>query len=305
MNVPTKLITAILGIAFAGTGWAQQCTQTSDFMSLACSAEVIDDFWEEFARCRNLVGVSNVQDCWADAQETRMEEAESCEEVRDARNEICDLVGDTAYNPNIDPDNFLSIDDAVANPNPFFPLIPGTTWIFENEDEVITVTVLDETREILGVDCFIVRDLVTEDGESIEDTDDYYAMDVDGNVWYFGEIAQNFEDGFLVDIEGSFTAGVEGAKPGIIMLADPMPGDGYRQEYFLGDAEDAGEVLSLSGDESVEIADCNGQCLVISDINPNEPDVEENKYYVAGIGLILELDLEDGERTELVEIINP
>jgi hypothetical protein len=270
--------------------------------------EIRDDFWEEFARCRNLTGVETVQDCWADVSDSYMEDLESCSEVKDARNEICDLVGDTAYNPSIDPDQFLSPEETAASPNALFPLIPGTVWIYEAEEdeEIITVTVLADTREIMGIECLSVRDVVTDlEGETIEDTIDWYAQDVEGNVWYFGEIAQNFEDGFLTDVEGSFVAGVEGAKPGIIMLANPMVGEAYRQEFFLGDAEDAGEALSVAGDESTVAADCNGACAVISDINPLEPETEEYKYYVPGIGVIVEIDLIEGGRVELVEVINP
>ena len=119
----------------------------------------------------------------------------------------------------------------------------------------------------------------------------------------FGEIAKNYEDGELVDLEGSWEAGVDGAKAGIIMKADPQVGDVYRQEFFLGDAEDMGEVLSLSGDETVPAADCDNECLVTKDYTPIEPDVEENKYYAPGVGPILEVDVETGERVELVNHI--
>jgi hypothetical protein len=144
---------------------------------------------------------------------------------------------------------------------------------------------------------------VDEDGEVIEDTFDWYAQDKDGNVWYFGEIALNFEDGQLVDIEGSWTAGVDGAKAGIIMKARPAVGDVYRQEFFLGDAEDMGEVLSVKASASVPApgASCDGDCLLTRDWTPLEPDAEEEKSYAPGIGPILEVNPETKERVELVE----
>lgn len=315
------LLLAMFALVAAGAAWGQQCTRTSDFMEVACWSEAKDDFWVGFANCRNLS--EGVNDCYFEALDAREEAIDECGEIKESRNDICDLVGDGAYDPDFSPENFLSPEDAAANPNPWFPLVPGTTLRYEvygepEEDEekgdegelelleIITVTVTDETREIAGVETFVVTDIVTDpEGEVIEDTDDYYAVHVDGSVWYFGEIAQNFEDGFLTDVEGSFIAGVDGAKPGIIMLANPQPGDAYRQEFFLGDAEDAGQVLSLTGDESTDAADCEGACLVIKDLNALEPDADEDKYYKMGVGVIAEVDNEGGERVELVEIINP
>jgi hypothetical protein len=145
-----------------------------------------------------------------------------------------------------------------------------------------------------------------EDGEVMEDTDDWFAQDTDGNVWYFGEISKEYEDGELVGIEGSWKAGEDGAKPGILMKAVPQVGEVYRQEFLLGEAEDMGEVLSLTGSAVVPAASCSEDCAVIKDFTPLEPDADEDKYYAPGIGLILEVDNEDGgERVELVELIDP
>ena len=102
-----------------------------------------------------------------------------------------------------------------------------------------------------------------------------------------------------MEIEGSFKAGRDSARPGILLLADPQVGDAYRQEMALGEAEDVAEVISITGTESVLAAACSSTCLVTRDFSPLEPGVEENKYYVPGIGLILEVDLEEGDRLEL------
>ena len=142
-----------------------------------------------------------------------------------------------SYPVTIDPANFVETVD-----NPYFPLTPGTTWVYEGESdgeaERNEVTVTDETKTILGVTCVVVRDVVLIDGEIVEDTLDWYAQDADGNVWYMGEAVQDFEDGELVSTEGSWEAGVDGAQPGIIMLADPQVGDYYQQELYEGEAED-------------------------------------------------------------------
>ena len=105
-------------------------------------------------------------------------------------------------------------------------------------------------------------------------------------------------------IDGSFKVGRDGAKGGILVLANPAVGDAYRQEVALGDAEDAVEVLSLAGDETSEFVDCENSCLVTRDFTPLEPEAEENKYYLPGIGLILEVD-DEGNRTELVDFSTP
>ena len=127
---------------------------------------------------------------------------------------------------------------------------PGTRWTYREIDEEgkelrVVVTVTSETKKIAnGITARVVRDTVTEDGELIEDTFDWYAQDGDGNVWYMGEDTAEFEDGKITTRGGSFEAGVDGALPGIVMPAEPRDGMRYRQEYYKGEAEDNGEVLS-------------------------------------------------------------
>jgi len=197
----------------------------------------------------------------------------------------------------------------TVEPNPYFPLVPGNRWVYESEDEVIVVEVLGETKLIDGITCITVNDIVTEDGIVIEDTDDWYAQDIDGNVWYCGEIAQNFElfDGDepqlaeLVDIEGSWKHGREGAEAGLQLPFDPTVGTTIRQEVLYGEAEDVIEILSVTATETSPAASCTDTCLQTRDFTALEPDVEEHKFYAPGIGLIVELDPETGERLELVE----
>src|SRR4029450_3040593 len=92
--------------------------------------------------------------------------------------------------------------------------------------------------------CVEVHDKVTLDGVVTEDTLDWFAQDKAGNVWYFGEESKQIDDGIIVGIEGSWQAGVDEAKPGIIMKALPKLGDNYRQEYKISDAEDNAEVVA-------------------------------------------------------------
>ena len=189
--------------------------------------------------------------------------------------------------------------------NPFFPLAPGTVFTYRSVTadgtEIDRVEVTHDRKLILGVSCVVVHDVSHVDGALTEDTKDYFAQDKHGNVWYFGELSQQFEDGELVAIDGSFQAGRDGAKPGIIMQAAPRVGETYRQEFALAEAEDAGTVLDLHANATVPFGSFLN-CLRTRDFSPLEPDVEENKFYAPGIGSVLEIDLSTGDRLELISV---
>jgi hypothetical protein len=210
-------------------------------------------------------------------------------------------VGDETYNPVINPADFVEQID-----NQYLPMTPGTTFVYDGESEdgkeKIEVNVTHETKEILGVTCIVVRDRVWVNDELVEDTFDWFAQDKDGNVWYFGEDSKEYEGGKVVSTEGSWEAGVDGAKPGIIMKGNPQVGDAYRQEYYEDEAEDMAEVLSLNESVSVPYGSFEN-CLKTQEWTPLEPDVVENKYYAPGVGVIKEVAVEgESERVELVEV---
>jgi hypothetical protein len=299
----------------------KDCTKTTQAAYKAGLFEMWDDFWIAIGNCFNLADLEERADCLVEAREELKETRELLKEQREARCEICDELGEAPYDPVINPDEFIDFEavlegDETLTPNPYFPLVAGTTWEYLVSDEEgellerIIVTVQEETTEILGVNCIVVRDRVWEfdEGEEvlIEDTDDWYGQDLAGNVWYMGEIALNYEDGELVDIEGSWKAGRDFAKPGYLMLADPQVGDYYRQEYALGDAEDMGAVESR-GTETVEVpyGIFMDDVLQTRDWTPIEPDVLEFKYYAPGVGMIKEFDPESGEQVELVDMTTP
>jgi hypothetical protein len=200
---------------------------------------------------------------------------------------------DESYMPVLDPADFQATID-----HPLLPYRAGAYWLYEGGGETIEVTVTPDTKMILGINATVVRDVVSEDGEVIEDTFDWYAQDLDGNVWYLGEDTTEFENGEPVSTAGSWEAGVDGALPGIIMQADPAPGQTYRQEYYVCEAEDMGEVLSTTESVSVPYGDFDS-CVEIRDFTPLEPGVEGHKFYCNGVGLTLEL--EGGARVELIE----
>ncbi len=184
---------------------------------------------------------------------------------------------------------------------------PGTRWTYREIDTDGTVTevvviVTTLTKEIAnGITARVVRDTVTEDGEIIEDTFDWYAQDAEGNIWYLGEDTAEFEDGEILSTEGSFQAGVDGALPGIMIPANPRPGMKYRQEYYAGEAEDNGEVLSTS-----ESAECPygrfENVLMTEDTTSLDPDVVERKFYAKGVGPVLVLDMSGAGREELISV---
>jgi hypothetical protein len=209
-----------------------------------------------------------------------------------------------AYRVRVDPEDFgRSVD------NPYFPLEPGTTYVFEGtsggQGEVDTVTVTHRTKEILGVACIVVRDEVSVGGALQELTFDWYAQDVDGNVWYFGEDSREYANGVVTGTGGSWEAGVNGALPGIIMLAEPKIGTAYRQEFSRGAAEDKGKVVALGQRVSVP-AGSFGDVVVTEDFTPLEPSILERKYYAPGIGVVLERLITGGDEvSRLVEVHRP
>ncbi len=202
----------------------------------------------------------------------------------------------------LDPGNFVSVID-----NPYFPLTPGTTLIYRGETEDVAtrdkVIVTSQTKTILGITTTVVHDLAYEDGVLVEDTFDWYAQDVDGNVWYFGEDTKELDEkGNVISTEGSWEAGVDGAEPGIIMEANPQIGDRYYQEFYRGVAEDQAKVLELDASICVRYG-CFDNVLVTKEWTRLEPGVVENKYYAKGVGLIFEVIVKGGdEQSELVRV---
>jgi hypothetical protein len=170
----------------------------------------------------------------------------------------------------------------------------------------VVVTVLPKVKVVAnGVTARVVHDVATEDGTPIEITDDWYAQDRCGNVWYLGEATTEYEDAKPVSTEGSFEAGVDGAQPGVIVPAHPKAGMSYRQEYYKGHAEDRGEVVGLG--EQVEVPFGHfrqGHVLMTRDLNPLEPRVLEYKFYARGIGPVLAIGVSgSSDREELVRYV--
>lgn len=307
------------------------CERTAETMLRACQFDVGDNLYTAIANCENLADRDQRRDCYADARATRREEAELCHEIEEARENICEITGEWRYDPDplsgfslsgapiefVDPNEIPSVYAA----NPYVSLVAGHTHVLragEEFAETVVVHVTDTTREILGVECRVVVDIVLEadDGElkAVEVTDDWFAQSTTGDVYYCGELARNYEDGQLVDIEGSFEAGVESAKAGLLISANPVPGFAHRQEFSLGNAEDTIRYVGLNevpgddegGENPSDTFNCelNGGCVKTEEFIPPDPSAGEYKYYLPNVGFVLGIALEDGEpngeRDELV-----
>ena len=204
-----------------------------------------------------------------------------------------------------------SFTEPLVIDNPFWPLVPGTTFVYEpvpNEDNVVnTITVTDDTKIITvdgkSIECRVVYDVETVDGVLDEETYDWYAQDDDGNIWYCGEDTTAYLEDGTTSKEGSWEAGVDGALPGYLILAEPRPGVCYQQEYYEDEAEDRAKVLRLNAKVSVEYGDFN-HCLVAKEWSPLERGHVEQKFYAPGTGLVLIKELKEKTvRVELIDVI--
>ena len=205
----------------------------------------------------------------------------------------------------LDPADFVATVD-----NPYFPLTPGTVWEYEategDSKERVVVTVLDKTKVVDGVTATVVHDLVTEadTGDLVEDTYDWYAQDTKGNVWYLGEDTKAYGDK-KVNTHGSWEAAVDGARPGLIMLAEPRTGRTYQQEYYKGEAEDVGKVIA-TGQKVTGPTGSYDRVVQTEDTTPLEPDLVEHKWYAPGVGIVQEADIKGGnEKVTLVKMTRP
>jgi len=197
----------------------------------------------------------------------------------------------------------------VAIDNPYFPLKPGTTLVYEGKTEKgkehNEVAVSSQTKVIMGVTCVVVNDTVMIDGKLEEATIDWYAQDQKGNVWYFGEDAKDYDpSGKVISTAGSWVGGVGGAQPGIVMEAAPSIGEPYRQEYLKGQAEDRAQVISLSESATTKYGAFTN-LVMTKEWSDLEPNMTENKYYAKGVGFVLVTTPDGVERLELTEIRHP
>jgi hypothetical protein len=209
--------------------------------------------------------------------------------------------GGPAYEPVLDPANFVSVID-----NPYFPLPVGRTLVYtgikDGQTQTDTVTVTDQTKLVAeGITATLVKDVSTHDGTLLEKTFDYYAQDKQGNVWYVGEDTAAFLPNGKVDTSGSWEAGVHDAEPGIIMEANPQIPDAYRQEFLTGQAEDTAWIVGTSGTITVPYGTLRN-VLTSLEATRIEPGLYDQKIYTPGIGIVLEQSLSGP--TEIAKLVS-
>jgi hypothetical protein len=188
----------------------------------------------------------------------------------------------------------LSPSDFVRHvDNPWFPLKPGSRWHYKgakgHTKSVDDMRVTHRTKTILGVKATVVHDVVRVHGRREEVTNDFYAQDRHRNVWYLGEATKELDrHGNTTSTEGSFKAGVHGARPGVLISGHPKVGQSARQEFLKGQAEDHFKVLDLNARVSVPFVSSR-HALRTKEFTPLEPGVIDNKYYVRGVGDVREI----------------
>jgi len=275
------------------------CDAAALAMKSAAEREATADYWRKIAACLNDAGCEFT--AFEPVARAELERALLDAETQfQARLAVCAELGQGPYDPVLDPSEFSPVVD-----NPLLPFPPRRTLIYEKRTdqglETVEVTAGKEVVDVAGFPCRAVRVVEKLDGVKVEETLDWYSQRTDGAVWYFGELAKHYVDGFLDNLDGSWRTGRDGAKPGIVMLADPRPGDVYRQEFSISSAEDLARVLATGETVTVPYGTFTN-CVKIEEWSPLSPENAEWKYYSPTFGMVLEVDSVTGERLELVRV---
>lgn len=267
----------------------------------AAKHQVLHDFWISAAQIVNEPG-NDLRARLVAAWQERTAGLTLVYEQHQMRLRLLQEFGNGSYSPHLLPSEF-----SPHITNPYMTFKPGRTLVYERQLseglERIEVTALPGVVKIQGIPCRAIREYETLDGVLVEESINWISQRADGAVWYFGEIARIYEDGFLHSLDGSWRYGLDNAQPGILMPAAPTVGQVYRQEFLLGTAEDVARVIETGVVETVSGRTVT-DCVTTQEETPIEPDDLGTKTYAPGIGLVLEVDVATGGRLELVEIIN-
>lgn len=267
----------------------------------AARYEVLHNFWTEVARAVNAPD-RDLRQRLLEAWDTRRTSLALISRQHDLRVQLIKKFGNGGYQPQLIPSEF-----SADITNPYLPHIPGRKMIYERQTseglERIEVTTLNRIQYINGIPCRPVMEYETLDGVLMEQTVNWISQHQEGAVWYLGEIAQIYEDGFLSSLSGSWRYGTEGAQPGILMPAQPVLGDHYRQEFKIGVAEDVAHITAVQVTEMAS-GHTFTNCVTTEERTPIEPDDVGSKTYAPGVGLVVEVDQKTGERLELVKIVH-
>lgn len=310
-----------------------KCALSANSMKQSCYFDVNDDLYETLASCQHIADSADRKSCQSSAWQARRDDSRECRSVHEARREACEILNEDRYDPDplLDPANVFVDPDMPVLTNPYVSVEAGHTYVLrageidEDPEEIVVVHVSEDTRDVLGVPCRIVVDIVFEietneddevEYEVVEATDDLFALTAAGDVIYCGEVSRNYEDGVLRDLDGSFEAGIEWAKSGVLIRRDPVPGIAHRTEFAPGEAEDIIQYVTMSGGPTddqggeVEGFECDFDCLQTYDFAPLDPESTEFKFYKADdgseshqFGFVLAVGMEDGEVVEREELV--
>jgi hypothetical protein len=313
LPTPRRVLAALALFACAGTPWAQSleaqgryCSATANTILQSCKYEALDDYYKTRAGCINLTETTERLQCNSSATLARSEGLESCNEQLENRLAACQVLGEARYDPEVEPEQF-DANFAKVTLNPYLPLKIGNRWQYGGS-EVVTVEVLNRTKLIDELTCVVLRDRVFKEGKLVEDTDDWLAQALNGDVFYCGEEVKDYETfpgdrpalPELVSRDGSFKHDRDGDVGGTFFLGRPYVGAMYRQEFSIANAEDVAQVMSVNYrygmspalDRNVPAALanflCAGNCIVTKESNLTEPGKFAYKYYARGIGFFLE-----------------
>jgi hypothetical protein len=224
----------------------------------------------------------------------------------DSQSQAATQSGTNTFPQSSEPSNLNPADFTTNIDNPYWPMPVGATWHVhvsnpQGESLQETIRVTDQTKKIAdGVTARVVRDVVYDQGKATEITDDWYAQDAEGNIWYFGENTASLQKNGTWDRSGSFEAGAKGADAGIAMAAHPYVGLTYREEYYKGHAEDRTKVLALDQQVEAPAGHFTGAILT-DDYSPLEPTVSEYKLYAKGVGPVVAVSVSgESEREDLI-----
>lgn len=312
------------------------CSKHARLMLHACFADRQDSYLVHRADCVYVNEAENTRNCLQEARMESLSDAEECLDVYEARQDLCNLVGQQRYDIEFETSDFIDPNEIgnTVQPNQYWPLTAGHTHVIvsESEDdegeivkEVVVVTATAEVREVGGIPCRVIRDMVFEEEEgeysAVEITQDWYAqigvagasrgIGNEGDTVYCGENTFEVEDDLVDNTDGSFAHGTARAKAGFLVRQFPVPGSGDRQEMASDEAEDYVRYESLGatpsasegGDLDYPLA-CNDNCLKTYEVNPRDPGAAEYKYYRPGTGFVLATKLDEngeptGEREEV------
>jgi hypothetical protein len=191
--------------------------------------------------------------------------------------------------------------------NPWYPLAAGSVYAYtgakDGRPARETLRVTHRVKRIEGAPCIVVDDRLYQRGRLAEKTLDWYTQDARGNVWYFGERTATYDaSGRVRSREGSFQAGVDGARAGIFMPAHPRVGASYEQEHYPGHALDRFRITAFGARVSVPFATTR-RAMRTTETTPLEPGVVDAKYYVRGVGTVKEAQVRGAGPKEHLELV--